>query len=32
MGTSSNDLEIQIWAALIALILLKGLLHLSLAA
>ncbi|CAO0821043.1 hypothetical protein DFAR_2090021 [Desulfarculales bacterium] len=32
VGTSSNDLEVQIWAALIALILLKGLPHFSLAA
>ncbi|CAO0821082.1 transposase [Desulfarculales bacterium] len=32
VGNSSNDLEIQIWAALIALLLLKRLHHLSLAA
>ncbi|CAO0820924.1 hypothetical protein DFAR_2000019 [Desulfarculales bacterium] len=32
VGTSSNDLEIQIWVALIALLLLKRLHHLSLAA
>ncbi|CAO0821501.1 hypothetical protein DFAR_2410005 [Desulfarculales bacterium] len=32
VGTSSNALEIQIWVALIALLLLEGLHHLSLAA
>ncbi|CAO0823914.1 transposase [Desulfarculales bacterium] len=32
VGTSSNALEIQIWTALIALLLLKWLHHLSLAA
>ncbi|CAO0822327.1 hypothetical protein DFAR_2950013 [Desulfarculales bacterium] len=32
MDTSSNALGIQIWTALIALLLLKGLRHLSLAA